>query len=293
MRRLSRTAAAAVAVVIVGIDVALLWPGAASASAPVAVGGWRFERQATPAGAVPTSPLTDDGTLAVRNGPAGVLAFAAVRYQGTGGTLLLSLVGQPPPTIPAIDACPVTGSWTAGADQTWDHRPTYDCAHHVVATVSGSQLSWQVDSGFTHGGSLDVALVPDPADTTPYAVSFALPTAASFQPSDEAATFVPPPPPAAPPSSSAGMPAVSGGVPVPAGVDPPAAAAPVVAPASPTAAPQFAGTPTAATRAPGSRAAGAAALAAFAFILLVRSFVTAGSRGHAPRSLLLINREGA
>lgn len=293
MRRLSRSAAVAVALAVVGIDVALLWPGPASAAAPVAVGGWRIERQTTPAGALPTSPLTDDGTLAVRNGPAGVLAFAAVRYEADGGRLLLNLAGQPPPTIPAIDACPVTSSWTAGADQTWDHRPAYDCGHHVVATVSGTQLSWEVDSGFAHGSTLDVALVPDPADTTPYAVSFSLPTTASFQPNDDATTSVPPPPLAAPPAGSAGVPPASGGAPMPSGVVAPAAAAPVVAPASPTAAPQFAGAPTAATREPGSRAAGAAALAAFALILLVRSFVTAGARGHSPKSLLLINREGA
>src|SRR6476469_2044686 len=167
----SRRVAVIVAVAVAGIDVALLWPGAASASAPTAVGGWRVERQATPAGAVPTSPLTDDGTLAVRNSPAGVLAFAAVRYSAQGGTLLLSLAGEPPPTIPTIDACRVSSSWTAGVDQTWDTKPTYDCGHHVVGTVSGAQLSWQLDAGFVNSGALDVALVPDPADTTPYAVS--------------------------------------------------------------------------------------------------------------------------
>src|SRR3954454_2233758 len=102
MKAPSRRSAVAVAIAVVGIDVALLWPAAASASGPAAFGGWRIERQTTPAGAVPTSPLTDDGTLAVRNGPAGVLAFAAVRYKGDGGTLLLDLAGQPPPTVPAI-----------------------------------------------------------------------------------------------------------------------------------------------------------------------------------------------
>jgi len=290
----SRRLAVAVALCVAGIDITLLWPGAASASAPTAVGGWRIERQTTPAGALPTSPLTDDGTLAVRNGPAGVLAFAAVRYEGTGGALLLNLAGQPPPTVPAIDACRVTSSWTAGADQTWDSRPTYDCGHHVVATVSGAQLSWQLDAGFVNGGTLDVALVPDPADSTPYAVSFALPTAASFQPDDDATTFVPPPPPPAPaPATSPGAPAGSGGVPVVSALGPPAGAAPVVAATSPGAAPQIAAAPAASTREPGSRAAGAGALAAFAFILLVRSFVTGGSRGHVPKSLLLINREGA
>ena len=287
----SRSFAVVTAFVVIGLDVALLWPRAASASAPTAVGGWRIERQTTPAGAVPTSPLTDDGTLAVRNSPAGVLAFAAVRYSAEGGTLLLSLSGQPPPAVPTIDACRVTSSWTAGADQTWDTKPTYDCGHHVVGTVSGSQLSWQLDPGFANGGTLDVALVPDPADTTPYAVSFALPTAASFQPSDGATAFAPPPPFGVPSAASA-TPAASAGVPLAPAVGAPAAAPPVVA-ASPPAAPQLAAVPAAVTREPGSRAAGAAALAAFAFILLVHSFVSGGARGHVPRSLLQINREGA
>src|SRR4051812_32974624 len=139
MKVLSRRSAVAIAIAVVGIDIALLWPGAASASGPAAFGGWRIERQSTPAGEVPTSPLTDDGTLAVRNGPAGVLAFAAVRLDGGGGLLSLALSGEPPPTIPALEACRVTSSWSAGADQSWDSRPTYDCGHHSTATVSGSQ----------------------------------------------------------------------------------------------------------------------------------------------------------
>ena len=290
----SRPVAIAVALGAVAGDIALLWPGAASASAPAAVGGWRIERQTTPLGAVPTSPLTDDGTLAVRNGPAGVLAYFAVRYARDSGALSLNLAGEPPPTIPAVDACRATSTWTAGADQTWDTRPTYDCSHHVAATVSGGQLSWQLDAGFANGGVLDVAIVPDPADTTPYALSFAPPTAASFQPDDsETIGVLPPPPPAAGPTSLPGATGGSGTVPAAPAIDAPAAAPPVVANASPGAAPQIAAAPAAATREPGSRAAGAAALAAFAFILLVRSFVPGSPRGHVPRSLLQINREGA
>ena len=89
MKALSRRSAVAVAIAVAGIDGALLWPGAASASGPAAFGGWRIERQATPAGAVPSNPLTDDGSLAVRNGPAGVIAFAAVRFDASGGLLSL------------------------------------------------------------------------------------------------------------------------------------------------------------------------------------------------------------
>ena len=138
----SRRVAAVVALAVAAIDIALLWPGAAAASAPTAVGGWRIERQTTAAGALPTSPLTDDGTLAVRNGPAGVLAFAAVRYEGDGGMLVLNLAGQPPPTVPTIDACRVTSSWTTGADQTWElsgeQSPT---SATPSLSSSGSQMS--------------------------------------------------------------------------------------------------------------------------------------------------------
>ena len=285
----------AVAVAVAGIDVALLWPTSASASAPSAVGGWRIERQGTPAGALPTSPLTDDGTLAVRNGPAGVLAFAAFRYDATGGTLALELAGQAPPTVPVIDACRVTSAWTGGADQSWDTRPTYDCSHHVAGEVSGTQLSWELDAAFVNGGALDVALVPDPTDTTPYAISLTPPTSASFVPADDSTVAAPAPPDAAAPAGAAPpvasgavstVPAISAGVAT-------GAATPVVAAPTPALAPQFSAAPVAATRGPGSREAGAGALAAFAFILLVRSFVSGGRRGHAPRSLLLINREGA
>ena len=293
MKALSRRSAVAVAIAVAGIDGALLWPGAASASGPAAFGGWRIERQATPAGAVPSNPLTDDGSLAVRNGPAGVLAFAAVRFEGSGGLLSLTLSSDPPPTMPAVEACRVTSSWSAGADQSWDSRPTYDCAHHASATVSGSQLSWQLDSAFSDGGVLDVALVPDPADTTPFAVSLALPNAASFQPDDDRSTTGLPPPAADPPQASGGEGPPPLGVPAAPGVDPRSVAAPVVAPSATSAAPQIADAPAAATREPGSRAAGAGALAAFAFILLVRSFVVGGSGGRAPRSLLLVNRGGS
>jgi len=284
----------AVAVAVVGIDVALLWPSAASASAPTAVGGWRIERQGTPAGAVPTSPLTDDGTLAVRNGPAGVLAFAAVRYDATGGTLVLELAGQPPPTVPALDACRVTSSWTTGADQSWDTKPTYDCSHHVAATVSGTQLSWEIDAGFQSGGALDIALVPDPADPTPYAVSFALPTSVSFQPSDDAGFgSLPPPPPADAPAAAPAAAVPAAAVPVAGGVAPATVVAPLVASPTSSGAPQIAAAPVASEGEPGPRAAGAGALAAFALILLVRSFLSGGARGHAPRSLLIVNREGS
>jgi hypothetical protein len=192
-----------------------------------------------------------------------------------------------------IDACRVTSTWSAGADQTWDTRPTYDCGHHVAATVSGTQLSWAIDSGFGNGGALDIALVPDPADPTPYAVSFVLPTSASFQPSEsDSAGFeaLPPladgPTPAAAPPPATGVPAAGSDV-------PPGAVAPLVAEPSSTPAPQFAATPSADSGEPRSRTAGAAALAAFALILLLRSFVTGRPRGHAPKSLLILNREGS
>jgi hypothetical protein len=67
----------------------------------------------------------------------------------------------------------------------------------------------------------------------------------------------------------------------------------VAAPPAAPGVPSYAAQPAAATTVPRSRAAGAGALAAFATILLLRSFLFGGPRGRAPRSLLTLQREGA
>ena len=297
MNRLSPRVCVAVAALVVSADLLLLWP--AAADPPQATGSWRIPRQSTPVGEIPSTPLTDDGTLPVQNGPAGVLAFSALRYSmggATGGTLTLSFAGQAPAVVPSVLACRVTGQWSPGADQTWDKAPAYDCAQHAASTGDSASLSWDLGPGVAAGDLLDIALVPDPADPTPFAVSFELPTPGSFAPSGEAAS-VPAPvtgdsgagaPAAAPPPAA--MPVVPS---APVGGSA-AAPAPVVAgPASATGQPPYAAAPAAAVTVPRSRAVGAGALAAFALILLLRSFVFGGARSRTPRSLLTLQREGS
>jgi hypothetical protein len=299
MSRISPRVRIAVAALVVAADLMLLWPRPAAADAPTATGSWRIARQSTPVGEIPSSPLTVDGTLPVQNGPAGVLAFSALRYQlsgAAGGTLRLAFAGQAPAVVPSVLACRVTGQWSSGGDQTWEKRPAYDCAQHAVSSGDGAQLSWDLAPGLASSDLLDIALVPDPADPTPFAVSFEPPTPGAFAPSGDTALAdgsVTPGggdtgPLAAPPSGSmAAVPSAPvGGA--------PAAAAPVVAgPAAAAGGPSYTAQPVAATTVPRSRTVGAGALAAFATILLLRSFLFGGARSRTPRSLLTLPREGA
>jgi hypothetical protein len=283
-------------VLVVAGDLILLWPRPAAAAAPTAMASWRIARQSTPVGEIPSSPVTADGTLPVQNGPVGALAFSALRYAldtAAGGTLTLAFAGQAPTVVPSILACRVTGQWSAGGDQTWDKRPAYDCAQHAVSTGDSSHLSWDLGPAVVTGDTLDIALVPDPADPTPFVVAFAPPTAGAFAPTGAAA------PAANVPVTDNGR-ADAGAPTVPLPAMPSASvgaaeqpAAPDVASPTATGQPSYAGEPTAATTVPRSRTVGAGALAALAAILLLRSFLFGRARGRAPRSLLSLQREGA
>lgn len=296
----SRRAAFGLALAAAAVDLMLLGPGAASADAPVAVGSWHLVRQQTPAGAVPSTALTDDNTLPVQNGPGRAVAFSALRYAGTGaagGTLTLTFSGQPPALAPSIDACPVTSGWQPGHDQPWDRRPTYDCTHGAKGSPTAGQVTWRIGAALVRDGTLDLALVPAPGELTPFAVSFAAPTADSFTPltgsnvpapdigslAGGAAAALGPTP--APVTANVGA---TGGTTLP-------AAPPVLAPsagaggalATPPAA------RAAATREPASRAVGAGALAALAFALLARSLTSTGARRRPPTSLVRVHRRPA
>ena len=299
MSRLSPRLCAVVAAVVVSADLLLLWPAAA---APVqATGSWRIARQSTPVGEIPSTPLTDDGTLPVQNGPAGVLAFSALRYSldgATGGTLTLSFAGQAPAVVPSVLACRVSGQWSPGDDQSWDKAPAYDCAQHVASSGDGVSLTWELGPALTSGDSLDIALVPDPADPTPFAVSFEAPTPGSFSPSGDSSSAD-----VAPGTAGTGPQGSTGAGAPPAAVMPDVptatvgaagpATAPVVASPAPAGQPSYDASPAAAVTVPRSRAVGAGVLAAFALILLLRSFVFGGARSRAPRSLLTLQREGS
>jgi hypothetical protein len=297
MRLLSRRAAVVIAIGVAVADTALLWPPAAVADAPTGTGSWQVLRQSTPLGALPPTSTTADHDLPVQNSPAGVLAFSALRYSAggaVGGVLTLSISGQQPTDPPAIDLCPITSSWKVGSDQVWSARPSYDCAHAVVGAGNPSQMTWEIGPELLASGRLDVALTPDPTDRTPYAVTFSAPDDASFDPvagpktkplaasgGTSTGTGAPatPPPPAA--TTSSGSIPTLGSTSVRAGDadQPPAVAAPDGLAAS-------AAAPTAVTHGPASRALGAGALAGFALLLLLRSFVTVGTKGHTPRSLI-------
>jgi hypothetical protein len=184
----SRRASVVLALCVAATDTVLLWP--AAADAPVATGSWQVLRQGTPLGETPSTRNPGDHTLPVQNGPAGVLAFAALRYDtagATGGTLTLSFAGQPPANPPTVDLCPTTSTWKNGLDQPWGARPGYDCTHAVVGAGNPSQMTWEVGAELLGSGRLDVVLVPAPDDRTPYDVSFAAPDAGSFEPSSSVA----------------------------------------------------------------------------------------------------------
>lgn len=289
----------AAAVVTAAAAVATAWlPGKASAAEPVPSAWWRVLRQTTPVGALPAAPVPNNGSLPVQNGPAGVLAFSAVRFEAgdsSAATLTLSYAGQAPAVPPVIDLCPARTHWTVGPDQEWDARPSYDCTTHASSTTDGTKVVWQVSSGLIRDGELDVVLVPDAGDATPYAVSFAAPTRESLVlapglPSPQLPPAVPPPAGSSGTSSaasgagSAALAGTSAAAPI---VEPSAAAAPVVAPASAAAAPGFAPetAPVADARPAGSRTLGAAMLAGIAVVLMLRGFT--GGRPHGGgRSLL-------
>ena len=138
--------------------------------APPTTGSWTQLRPALPAAGAPD--LQSGDSLPVENAPAGVVAFSAVRHEGDGALLQLSLelVESGTSATPVVWACPVTTTWTAGARQTWAARPSYDCSRHAIGVVHSDVVSWDV-------GALgnDVALVPPPADTSVSTVSFAPP----------------------------------------------------------------------------------------------------------------------
>lgn len=288
-----RRVAVGIALAVAAADVALLWPRPAAAQAPVAAGSWHVVRQQTPVGAIPSTPVTDDGSLPVQNGPAGVLAFSALRYEvagATGGTLTLSYSGPAPAAPPTIDVCRVTSGWQTGADQSWDSRPAYDCTHHGVGSPGAGRMTWQLDPSLFDAGALDVALVPDPADPTPFVVAFAAPGPSSLTAEVGGAVPITVDTPPGAPAAAARAAASTPNVPAFSAPTDSAGSAPVVATGTATAGTPP-GRPAAAERGPASRAEGAGALAALALILLLRSFVTGGPHGRAARSLLSLRRD--
>lgn len=292
MRRSRLLLAGAVA----GAALVTAWlPMPAAADAPIASAWWQVLRQTTPVGALPAAPVPDDGSLPVQNGPAGVLAFSALRYDvgdATSATLTLPFATPAPAVAPSIDLCVATTHWTEGADQEWGRRPAYSCAQHVLGTVANGAVTWHVDAGFISGGEFDAVIVPDPADPTPYAVSFAKPSASSLVANPGPTSL---PGPGAPAPNDLQRDPVSGGVGAPTSVAVPgpgvapsgSVAAPVVAPSAQPQTPAVSPPTTRvdAQRPVGSRTVGAALLAALSAACLLSGLVTGRTREG--RSLLV------
>lgn len=164
----------------------LVTAGSASADSPVVTGWWSEARPGNATvGTLPQDPTyTDDGTLVVRNTPAGVAAFAALRYVASGssgGTLTLDIADNKSVEAPALVLCPTTSAWSGGGNQQWDHAPTYDCSKKITGQANGSKVTWTLnDSLQAMPGTFDFVVVPDPGYQTPFEVTIAKPSDASF-----------------------------------------------------------------------------------------------------------------
>ena len=277
---------------VTALTAAVLTPTAAHAEQAVPqAGSWTQLRQTVPPlGDTPDLQQTDGNAVPVENSPLGALAFGAVRLDAgqVPTRLTLSVLSGGTPSVPAVWACPTTTGWSTGPRQPWAKRPSYSCDRHVVGVVQGTTVTWALADLLAGGTFLDVVLVPDPADTTPYALSFAAPAAGSVQ-----LASGPPPPepeprgtvpelvalPVAP--AAAPFPVAGGVVPVPTG-----APAPVPTPAVAAAAPQAAPAVLAGGSGVPDRAwAGRALLALLALLVMLRAALP--SRALAPaRSLL-------
>ncbi|MCA1711553.1 MAG: hypothetical protein LC789_07930 [Actinobacteria bacterium] len=287
---MKRLAVLLLAVVLLGCA-----PAWAEDAPPAA--SWSQLRRTTPLGDTPDV----DGGLAVQNGPAGVAAYTAVRTAvfAKEAVLTLTLADGGSTQTPVVWACPATAAWQPGAGQAWEARPAYDCTQHAVGTVVGTSVSWELTPEVTAAtGRLDVVLVPDPAATEPFAVSFVPPTAAAFS------RYVEEPVPAAvapqeqeqdrqpPPEAEAPAIVAVAGQPLSAAAPAPAAALPATVAGAPGQNPVVAqdsqpvATALAATRAPGShRSVGAGLIALLALLLMVRTALPSKPLA-APTSLL-------
>ena len=183
--------------------------GAATAADDVPVtGSWTQLRVATPLGDSPDLQSQDGPALPVENGPAGVIAFSAVRWTKQADLTLARVDTAAAASAPTIWACPAT-AWPAGDRQPWSERPAVDCARHVEGRVSADRIAWRTSD---LGGPVNVVLVPAPGDTSSFSVSFGAPTVDSFTvpraPSPAAAPVLSPPVTAPEPEAPAGLPAV-------------------------------------------------------------------------------------
>jgi hypothetical protein len=173
---------------------------AASASDVPATGSWTQLRVATPFGDSPDLQAQDGPALPVENGPAGVIAFSAVRWTQPADLTLARVDTTAAASAPEVWACPAT-AWPTGDRQPWARHPAVDCTRHVVGTASVDRMTWRTSA---FGTAVDVVLVPAPSDRSAFAVSFGAPTVDSF-----AGPPTSPVPPVAEPPPAPARPAVA------------------------------------------------------------------------------------
>jgi hypothetical protein len=280
-------------------------PALAADAVPVAA-SWTQLRLGTPAGPLPDLQSADGEALPVQNGALGAISISAVRISATATSVSLArtdaAASASAVATPAIWACAARSAWTAGNRQPWADRPTYDCAVHAVGKDRDGIVRWDLTALSTFG-QVDVVLVPDPADTSAYAVTFGVPVASSFstaaEPSSVTSAPVTTQAPAvpdsgAPPIDSSGTPGLPGlvaGVPTPALTEALAPQTLATSPPSQVVPPQAlgAGDLVAATRA-AHQWMGPALLAFLALLLMIRTALPSASTVP-PSSLLQTSRE--
>ena len=154
--------------------------------------GWWSKAQAAPAPA-PTVPVgTATGSNAmVGNDPTGPNAIAAVRYTVPGtldgepinastasGTLTLKVPANGAVGTPVVFACPIISSWQTAEGGTWEARPKYTCATKAAGTFNAdtTAVTFSLPPNLqARPGVFDLAIVPDPANQTPFSVQFEAP----------------------------------------------------------------------------------------------------------------------
>jgi hypothetical protein len=130
--------------------------------------------------AVPPPASVPEGGLYVANDTFGALAIGAVRFHvGQVGETRLTLAfaegGASGGAIPIV-ACPLLEGFEAVANGSWRDRPAHDCARAQSLGTLGTDgsMSFVLSAAFQQGAqeTLDIVLLPDPANGTPFSVTF-------------------------------------------------------------------------------------------------------------------------
>lgn len=186
---------------------AATWPTSAVADAPIQTAWYNAM---SGGGQAAPDPATPAGGLHVSVASGQILALGAVQYalaQGSTATIefkVSNLTATPVvnPTSPSTDpaanvvACPITGTWKSGDDQSMDAAPKYDCTHSIPGNLSADQttLTFFADASMESvPGQLSLAILPvvtdeipgagtpAPADTTqPFSLDIAKPDTTSL-----------------------------------------------------------------------------------------------------------------